>query len=138
MSNTAALRQTTRPGVPKRESTRPVLRVIEGHAAPRSAYPVIIAIVVVLVAVFAFHLYIRTQMASTAYELRDMRTELVQLNETKDSLQHRLQVVSSAGELEKQAAKNGMVHAGPTGYVTLSTGKVEGGTPAAENAEDKD
>lgn len=117
---------------PREEAlTRPRLRVIESQNGPRVAFPVLIVIAVVLLSVLAVNLFITTQMAQTAYKIRDSRAELVQLTEQTQTLQQQLQVASSPSALREAASEQGMVPAGQTGFIQLSTGKVDGGSPAA-------
>lgn len=110
---------------------RPHLRVIESQMGPRAAFPVLMVIAVVLLSVLAVNLFFTTQMAQTAYDIRDSRAELVRLNEQTQTLQQQLQVASSPSALRKAASEQGMVPAGQTGFIQLSTGKVDGGSPAA-------
>lgn len=118
--------QTTR----TRVNQTPELRVIESQHGPRAALPFILVVVSVLLTVLAINLFLNTQMAQTSYDIRDKQIELNYLNEQTQTLQQRLQVASSPSNLERAARAQGMVPAGPTGFITLSTGSVEGGTAA--------
>ena len=120
----------TRPAQPRREQSRPPLRVITSEAGPRAAFPVLAIVALVLIAVLAVNLFITTQMAQTAYEIRDSRAELVRLTEETQSLRQKLQVASSPAALQKAADAQGMVPAGQAGFIKLSEGSVEGGLVA--------
>lgn len=129
--SSAALSRTRPARTPRtRVKHVPELRVIESPSGPKAALPFIIVVVSVLLAVLAANLFLNTQMAQKSYEIRDKQVELTYLNEQTQALQQRLQSESSPANLEKQARALGMVPAGPTGFITLSTGSVEGGTPA--------
>ncbi|MDO5719971.1 MAG: hypothetical protein Q4P05_04490 [Actinomycetaceae bacterium] len=129
--SSAALSRTRPARTPRtRVKQVPELRVIESPSGPRAALPFISVVVSVLLAVLAANLFLNTQMAQKSYEIRDKQVELTYLNEQTQALQQRLQSESSPANLEKQARDLGMVPAGPTGFITLSTGSVEGGTPA--------
>ncbi|MDO5729060.1 MAG: hypothetical protein Q4P71_05475 [Actinomycetaceae bacterium] len=130
MSSAAISR--TRPARTTRTRVKhtPELRVIESQHGPRAALPFILVVVSVLLTVLAINLFLNTQMAQTSYDIRDKQIELNYLNEQTQTLQQRLQVASSPANLERAARAQGMVPAGPTGFITLSTGSVEGGTPA--------
>lgn len=122
----------TRPAQSASENRRPQLRVIESPVGPRAAFPMLAVVGLVLLAVLAVNLFITTQMAQTAYEIRDSRSELVRLTEETQSLRQQLQVASSPGALQKAAADEGMVPAGQTGFIHLGESRVEGGSPASQ------
>ncbi|MDO5034365.1 MAG: hypothetical protein Q4E01_03160 [Actinomycetaceae bacterium] len=125
-----AVAAKTRPMQPARTLSTPPLRVIASETGPRAAFPVLAVVALVLLAVLAVNLLITTQMAQTAYEIRDSRAELVRLTEETQSLRQRLQVASSPSALKKAAESQGMVPAGQTGFIQLGEGRVEGGSPA--------
>lgn len=130
MSTAAArTRPTSRPER-LRAPARPDLRVVEGTLPRRSVLPIAIVAIVVLLIAIIVPMVINTQMAETAFEIRDQQLELNELDAEAWTLQTKLQEVSSPVSLERAARAQGMVPAGQTGIITLSTGSVEGGQPA--------
>ncbi len=126
---TARTRPTPRPER-LREAARPDLRVVEGVNVRRSVVPLTIIALIVLIAAIIIPMVINTQMAETSFAIRDKQLQLNELDAHSWTLQTELQKVSSPNALEKAAQAQGMVKAGQTGLVTLSTGTVDGGQAA--------
>lgn len=129
--STAAAAQTrpaSRPGRLRAEVEE--LRVVEGRRPVRSLLALSIgAIAVVLVAVVA-SMVLHTRMAETAFEIRSQQIVLNQLDAEAWSMQAKIEQAASPSSLEAAARAQGMVKAGRTGFITLGTGTVEGGTSA--------
>ncbi|MDN5963681.1 MAG: hypothetical protein L0H81_03945 [Actinomyces sp.] len=113
-----------------RETTRPDLRVVEGHDPRRSLVPLVVIALIVLMAAIVAPMVINTQMAETSFAIRDQQLKLNALEAEAWTLQTQLQEVASPISLEKAARSRGMVPAGTTGLISLQGGSVEGGQPA--------
>lgn len=109
---------------------RPGLRVVEGRRTLRSPAALVLAAVVVLVLAVLVPLVINTQMAETAYAMRDRQVELAELQAERTTLQSQLLRTSSGESLESKARAQGMVPAGNAGVVSLRAKTVRGGEPA--------
>ena len=120
---TAKARPAARPEL-RREEVRE-LRIVEGTRPRRSA----VAILMLLVAV-ALGSVLNTRMAQTSFEIREQQLALNELEAQSWTMRAELDRKASPTELEKAAKANGMVPAGTSGFITLETGTVEGGTPA--------
>ena len=107
---TAKARPAARPEL-RREEVRE-LRIVEGTRPRRSA----VAILMLLVAVALASVLASMVLNELEAQSWTMRAELDRK--------------ASPAELEKAAKANGMVPAGTSGFITLETGTVEGGTPA--------
>lgn len=107
------------------------IRVIEGQRSGRSALVFFAVLLAVLIVSAVSSIFLHTRMAQTAYEIRSQQIILNELDAEAWSMQVRIEEVSSPSSLETQARAQGMVPAGKTGFITLNTGVVEGGTPAA-------
>ena len=107
---TAKARPAARPEL-RREEVRE-LRIVEGTRPRRSA----VAILMLLVAVALGSVLVSMVLNELEAQSWTMRAELDRK--------------ASPTELEKAAKANGMVPAGTSGFITLETGTVEGGTPA--------
>ena len=73
---------------------------------------------------------VNTQMAQRAYEIRDQRVQLAEINAQVETLEAQLLVASSPQMLEDKASKMGLVRAGNIGTINLADGVVEGGEAA--------
>jgi putative membrane protein len=73
---------------------------------------------------------LNTRMAQTSFEIREQQLVLNELEAQSWTMRAELDRKASPTELEKAAKANGMVPAGTSGFITLETGTVEGGTPA--------
>ena len=65
-----------------------------------------------------------------SFESREQQLTLNELEAQSWTMRAELDRRASPAELEKAAKANGMVPAGTSGFITLETGTVEGGTPA--------
>lgn len=106
------------------------LKVIEGHKPRRSFLPIAALTVLILVIAVVGSMVLNTRMAQTAFDIRQQQLELNELDAQAWSMQAELEKLASPSALQQAAIANGMVPAGTTGFITLSTGTVEGGTPA--------
>lgn len=108
----------------------PQLRVVEGRRPGRSLLAFATAtILVILMAVMA-SMVLHTRMAQTAFDIREQQLQLNALDAAAWSMQADIRQAASPGALEAAARGAGMVPAGASGLITLSTGSVEGGVPA--------
>jgi len=73
---------------------------------------------------------LNTRMAQTSFEIREQQLVLNELEAQSWTMRAELDRKASPTELERAAKENGMVPAGASGFITLETGTVEGGTPA--------
>ena len=73
---------------------------------------------------------LNTRMAQTSFAIREQQLQLNELEAQAWTMRAELDRKASPTELEKAAKANGMVPAGASGFITLETGTVEGGTPA--------
>ncbi len=128
-SNAASAHSSVRPVVPL-ENTTPHLRIIEGKTPKHSIIPLTILGILVLAVAVIIPLILNTQMAERSFEIRTQQLELNRLDAEAWTMTTSLREASSPLHLEKSARDLGMVPAASTGFVTLSTGTVEGGTPA--------
>lgn len=130
MSTAAArTRPATRPER-LRETARPDLRVVEGADPRRSLVPLCVLTLMILLAAIITPLLINTQMAAASFAIREQQIALNQLDAQAWKLQSDLQEISSPISLEAAARAQGLVPAGRTGFIMLSSGSVEGGQPA--------
>ena len=127
-SSAARTRPASRPDR-LRSGARP-LRVVEGAAPHRSALPMTVVVLVVLLVSIIVPLVINTQMAELSFAIRDQQLRLNELDAEAWSMQTSLQEASSPSALEQAAQELGMVPAGTIGFISLSTGRVEGGQAA--------
>ena len=141
MPNSAALRQTS----PTRR--RPVrapeehrLRVVgeSSKVKKRSSLMVkIFAAALTLLTLIISPLLINTQLAVISYQIHDDQVQLSQLQEDNQKLQSQVDSQSSPEKVREAALDAGYVLAGETGYVTLKTGKIEGGAPPVEELKER-
>ena len=105
---TAKARPAARPEL-RREEVRE-LRIVEGTRPRRSAVAILMLLVAVALGSVLASMVLNTRMAQTSFEIREQQLVL--------------------NELEAQSWTMRMVPAGTSGFITLETGTVEGGTPA--------
>ena len=125
---TAKARPAARPEL-RREEVRE-LRIVEGTRPRRSAVAILMLLVAVALASVLASMVLNTRMAQTSFEIREQQLVLNELEAQSWTLRAELDRKASPAELEKAAKANGMVPAGTSGFITLETGTVEGGTPA--------
>ncbi|MDU4945379.1 MAG: hypothetical protein E6X32_07200 [Varibaculum cambriense] len=140
MSNSAALRQTspTRRR-PVRAGNAARLRVVGEEQTLKKRSPLmakIVAAALVLVALIVSPMLINTQLAVISYQIHDDQVELAQVQEDNQRVQSQVNLKSSPEKVRKAALDAGYVPAGETGYVTLKTSKIEGGTPPVPVAKE--
>lgn len=130
---TSAALKRTRPVQSSYDSwQRPQFRVLESTGGPRSVFPLVTIAMLIVLLVIVANMYMTTQMQQSAYYLKTKTVELTELQEQSQILEQKLQVASSPSALQKAATDQGMVPAGPSGFIKLSTGKVSGGSPATK------
>lgn len=140
MSNSAALRQTSptrRRPVRTGNTTR--LRVVGEEQTLKKRSPLmakIVAAALLLVALIVSPMLINTQLAVISYQIHDDQVELAQIQEDNQRVQSQVNLKSSPEKVRKAALDAGYVPAGETGYVTLKTSKIEGGTPPVPVAKE--
>ncbi len=106
------------------------LRVVEGRRPVRSLLALAVATIAVILVAALSSMVLHTCMAETAFEIREQQIQLNELDAQAWSMQATLEQAASPSSLEAAARAQGMVPAGTTGFITLKTGTVEGGTPA--------
>lgn len=140
MSNSVALRQTspTRRR-PVRAGNAARLRVVGDEQTLKKRSPLmakIVAAALLLVALIVSPMLINTQLAVISYQIHDDQVELAQVQEDNQRVQSQVNLKSSPEKVRKAALDAGYVPAGETGYVTLKTSKIEGGTPPVPVAKE--
>jgi len=140
MSNSAALRQTspTRRR-PVRAGNAARLRVVGDEQTLKKRSPLmakIVAAALLFVALIVSPMLINTQLAVISYQIHDDQVELAQVQEDNQRVQSQVNLKSSPEKVRKAALDAGYVPAGETGYVTLKTSKIEGGTPPVPVAKE--
>lgn len=140
MPTSAALRQ------PSPARRRPIraeknhrLRVVGEAPALKKRSPLVVKIfaaALTLVALIVSPLLINTQLAIISYQIHDDQVQLAQIKEDNQRVQSQVNLQSSPEKVRKAALDAGYVPAGETGYVTLKTGKIEGGTPPILEAKE--
>lgn len=95
-----------------------------------SAWPFILIASLLVILTIALPMVVNTQMAQRAYEIRDQRVQLAEINAQVETLEAQLLVASSPQMLEEKASKMGLVRAGNIGTINLADGVVEGGEAA--------
>lgn len=140
MPNSAALRQTspTRRR-PVRAGNAARLRVVGEEQTLKKRSPLmakIVAAALLLVALIVSPMLINTQLAIISYQIHDDQVQLAQLKEDNQRVRSQVNLQSSPEKVRKAALDAGYVPAGETGYVTLKTNKIEGGTPPVLEAKE--
>ena len=125
---TAKARPAARPEL-RREEVRE-LRIVEGTRPRRSAVAILMLLVAVALGSVLVSMVLNTRMAQTSFEIREQQLVLNELEAQSWTMRAELDRKASPTELEKAAKANCMVPAGTSGFITLETGTVEGGTPA--------
>ena len=125
---TAKARPAARPEL-RREEVRE-LRIVEGTRPRRSAVAILMLLGAVALGSVLASMVLNTRMAQTSFEIREQQLALNELEAQSWTMRAELDRKASPTELEKAAKANGMVPAGTSGFITLETGTVEGGTPA--------
>ena len=141
MPNSAALRQTspTRRR-PVRAGNAARLRVVGEEQTLKKRSPLmakIVAAALLLVALIVSPMLINTQLAMISYQIHEDQVQLAQLKEDNQRVQSQVNLKSSPEKVRKAALDAGYVPAGETGYVTLKTSKIEGGTPPVPVAKEE-
>ena len=125
---TAKARPAARPELRRDEVHE--LRLVQGTRPRRSLMAVVALLVVVALASVVTSMVLNTRMAQTSFEIREQQLALNELEAQSWTMRAELDRKASPAELEKAAKANDMVPAGTSGFITLETGTVEGGTPA--------
>ena len=73
---------------------------------------------------------LNTRMAQTSFEIREQQLALNELEAQSWTMRAELDRKASPTELRRPRKPTVMVPAGTSGFITLETGTVEGGTPA--------
>lgn len=127
-SAAAATRPASRPERLRAEVSE--LRVVEGQRPGRSLLALALAAILVILTAVIASMVLHTRMAQTAFEIREQQLQLNALDAEAWSMRAVIEEAASPASLEAAARNAGMVPAGKSGLITLSTGTVEGGTPA--------
>lgn len=130
MSTARAIATHPAPRREVRTETTPDLRIVEGRAPRRLTVPFVLAAIAVLVIAIVGPMLLNTSMAETAFAIRDQQIVLNDLDAEASTLQTRIQQAESPVSLAAKAAEVGLVPAGQTGTIKLSTGEVTPGVPA--------
>lgn len=113
-----------------RTDLRPQLHVVEGRRPRRVTWPLILVVLAVVVVGIVGPMVLNTRMAETSFAIRDQQIQLNQLEAESWTLQMQIQQAESPVVLEQRAREVGLVPAGQTGMINLSTGAVTPGVPA--------
>ncbi|MDO4258728.1 MAG: hypothetical protein Q4C87_04325 [Actinomycetaceae bacterium] len=113
-----------------RESAAPHLQVVDGVRSQRSIVPMALLTLVVLAIAIVVPMIVNTRMAETSFAIREQQLVLNELEAQTWGMQTELEQRASPTTLQEAARKAGMVPAGRTGFIRLSTGTVEGGEAA--------
>ena len=96
----------------------------------------LVAAALLLVALIVSPMLINTQLAMISYQIHEDQVQLAQIKEDNQRVQSQVNLKSSPEKVRKAALDAGYVPAGETGYVTLKTSKIEGGTPPVPVAKE--
>ncbi|WP_122820356.1 hypothetical protein [Varibaculum vaginae] len=141
MANSAAIRPVS--PIRRRPVHTPELRRLQVVGETRThnkRSPLLVKIfaaALTLLALIVSPLLINTQMAIISYQIHDDQVQLAQLQEDNQKLESQVQAKSSPEKVREAALADGYVPAGETGYVTLKTGKIEGGTPPKQETKEQ-
>lgn len=124
-SSAAARAHPARSGAPAtRSGWRPSLTVVSNPTAPRSVAPFLLLCTAILAGAMLAVLLLNTQMAATAYQIRQEQLYLNELGEAEASLREDVERAGSPAELRERADEFGMVHGEDVHFVRLSDGSV--------------
>ncbi|EEH64206.1 hypothetical protein HMPREF0044_0495 [Gleimia coleocanis DSM 15436] len=123
--STATARVRPQQHAPKATPELVQLRVIETVKAGTSPAKLLLILVIPVILIVLANLYINTQMAQTAYELREKQVELIRLTEKNEALEQQLQVVSSPATLEENAKRLGMVPAPDALFISIKKNSIQ-------------
>ncbi len=124
----AAPRVRPRPSAPPAEAPRPRLRLVRPPAQARTHVPFVVTCMAILAAALLSALLLNTQLAAGAYETRTIDVRLAELARQEQALSAEIDANKAPAALAAKAQAQGMVPAGPTGWLTLADGTVQGGT----------
>lgn len=117
--NTAAARVKPRQLATQNAVAVSSLKVIDSPGTRPSKVKLLLIVLVPLILVMLAHFYINTQMAQTAFEVRNMSREYILLTEKNEALKHEIQKASSPTVLEKNAVRLGMVPARESLFISV-------------------
>ncbi len=111
---------------------REELQVISGAPArPRRAvWSALLVVLILAVVAIGIPMVVNTQMAQRAYDIRDQKVVLAELDAQTSTLEAKLLEASSPQALDSKARELGLVPAAPAGTISLGASTVEGGAPA--------
>lgn len=127
VDGTAALRPQPTPA-PDRS---PPLRVTPPAPVSVPRAPFVVLVLVLVIGAVLGILLLNTKIAENAFRLNDLTERQAQLDRQEEQLERELADKASAGSLEAEANKLGLVDAGEPGYLRLSDGQVSGEPRAA-------
>ncbi|ROR71846.1 hypothetical protein [Bogoriella caseilytica] len=107
-----------------RATWRPSLTVVANPTAPRSVTPFLLLCTAILAGAMLVVLLLNTQMAATAYQIRQEQLYLNELGEAEASLREDVERAGSPAELRERAEGLGMVPGEDVHFVRLSDGSV--------------
>lgn len=124
-SSATARAHPSRGGAPSaRAGWRPSLTVVANPTAPRSVAPFLLLCAAILAGAMLVVLLLNTQMAATAYQIRQEQLYLNELGEAEASLREDVERAGSPAELRDRAEDLGMVPGEDVHFVRLSDGSV--------------
>lgn len=126
----SAPRVRPRPSAPSASpATRPAprLRLVRPPAQARTHVPFVVTCMAVLAAALLSALLLNTQLAEGSYTTRALDVRLADLARTEQQLSAELDANKSPAQLAERAAALGMQAAGPTAWLRLADGTVQGG-----------
>lgn len=122
---TAAARVRPKPQVQHKAVAVSSLKVIDSPNTKASKVKLLLIVLIPLVAVILVNFYINTQMAQTAFEMRNMSREYILLTEQNAALKQEIQLASSPTVLEKNAVRLGMVPAREALFVSVEKNAIQ-------------
>jgi len=110
--------------VPRSASSRATVSAMAAPEYSRSLVPFVAMCVAIVVASLVAVLLLNTTMTQRAYETRDLRAQLAQLDDQRSELQATIDQDASPQALAAAATGLGMVPAPRVGFVTIESGVV--------------
>jgi hypothetical protein len=115
---------------PAEAPARPRLKLVRPPAQARTHVPFVVTCMVILAAALLSALLLNTQLAAGAYATRTMDVRLAELARTEQQLSAEIDANKAPANLAEKARALGMEPAGPTAWLRLADGTVQGGTGA--------
>ncbi|VTR76459.1 MULTISPECIES: hypothetical protein [Cellulomonas] len=117
---------------PAQAPARPRLRLVRPPAQARTHVPFVVTCMAILAAALLSALLLNTQLAAGAYATRTMDVRLAELARTEQQLSAEIDANKAPANLAQRARELGMEPAGPTAWLRLADGTVQGGAGAGQ------